>query len=81
MIVELSDAAIEGIGMTPELAKLEVAVGLYRDRKVSMGRASRIAGIPRPLFQLELGKRAVTVNYDVQDFEDDLMAIGKLTPP
>ena len=81
MIVELPDAALEGTGMTPELAKLEVAIGLYRDRKVSMGRAARIAGIPRPLFQRELGKRGVTVNYDVQDFEEDLLAIGKLTPP
>lgn len=81
MIVELPDAAIEGTGMTPELAKLEVAVGLYRDRKVSMGRAARIAGVPRPVFQRELGKRGVSVNYDVQDFEDDLVAIGKLTPP
>jgi predicted HTH domain antitoxin len=81
MIVELPDAAIEGTGMTPELAKLEVAVGLYRDRKVSMGRAAGIAGVPRPVFQRELGKRGVSVNYDVQDFEDDLVAIGKLTPP
>lgn len=81
MIVELPDAAIEGTGMTPELAKLEVAIGLYRDRKVSMGRAARIAGVPRPIFQRELGKRGVSVNYDVQDFEDDLVAIGKLTPP
>ena len=81
MIVELPDAALEGTGMTPELAKLEVAIGLYRDRKVSMGRAARIAGVPRPLFQRELGKRGVTVNYDVQDFEEDLLAIGKLTPP
>ena len=81
MIVDLPDAALEGTGMTPELAKLEVAIGLYRDRKVSMGRAARIAGIPRPLFQRELGKRGVTVNYDVQDFEEDLLAIGKLTPP
>jgi predicted HTH domain antitoxin len=81
MIVELPDAAIEGTGMTPELAKLEVAIGLYRDRKVSMGRAARIAGVPRPEFQRELGKRGVSVNYDVEDFEDDLVAIGKLTPP
>jgi predicted HTH domain antitoxin len=81
VIVELPDAAIEGTGMTPELAKLEVAIGLYRDRKVSMGRAARIAGVPRPIFQRELGKRGVSVNYDVQDFEDDLVAIGKLTPP
>ena len=64
--------------MTTELAKLEVVVALYRDRKISMGRAARIAGLPRPAFQLELGKRGVTVDYDVRDFEEDLVAIEKL---
>ena len=64
--------------MTPEIAKLEVAVALYRDRKISMGRAARIAGLQRPQFQVELGKRGVTVDYDVRDFEDDLVAIQKL---
>jgi predicted HTH domain antitoxin len=80
MKIDLPDAALEGTGMTPELAKLEVAVALYRDRKVSMGRAARLAGMPRPLFQRELGKRGVTVDYDVEDFEDDLRAIQKLFP-
>lgn len=64
--------------MTPEIAKLEVAVALYRDRKISMGRGARIAGMPRPQFQKELGKRGITVDYDVQDFEDDLVTIEKL---
>ena len=78
MKIELPDAALEGTGMTPEIAKLEVSVALYRDRKISMGRAARIAGMPRPQFQAELGKRGVTVDYDVRDFEDDLVAIEKL---
>lgn len=80
MQVELPDAALEGTGMTPELAKLEVAVALYRDRKVSMGRAARLAGMPRPQFQHELGKRDVTVDYDVEDFEQDLKTLEKLFP-
>lgn len=78
MKIELPDAALVGTDMTPELAKLEVAVALYRDRKVSMGRAARLAGLPRPLFQQELGKRGVTVDYNVEDFEDDLQAAQKL---
>jgi len=80
MKIDLPDAALEGTGMTPELAKLEVAVALYRDRKVSMGRAARLAGLPRPLFQRELGKRGVTVDYDVEDLEDDLRVLQKLFP-
>jgi predicted HTH domain antitoxin len=80
MQVELPDAALEGTGMTPELATLEVAVALYRDRKVSMGRAARLAGMPRPQFQHELGKRGVTVDYDVEEYERDLATIRKLLP-
>lgn len=80
MQVELPDSALEGTGMTPELATLEVAVALYRDRKVSMGRAARLAGMPRPQFQHELGKRGVTVDYDVEDFEQDLKTLEKVFP-
>ena len=80
MQVELPDAALKGTGMTPELAKLEVAVALYRDRKVSMGRVACLVGMPRPQFQYELGKRGVTVDYDVEDFEQDLRTLGKLFP-
>ena len=80
MKIELPDAALEGTGMTPELATLEVAVALYRDRKVSMGRAARLAGLPRPQFQQEVGKRGVTVDYGVEDYEQDLKSLRKLFP-
>lgn len=80
MQVELPDAVLEGTGMTPELAKLEVAVALYRDRKASMGRAARLAGMPRPLFQHELGKRGVTVDYEVEDFEQDIRTMSHIFP-
>ena len=81
MKVELPDAALEGTGMTPGLAKLEVAVALYRDRKVSMGQASRIASVPRVQFQHELGKRGVTVDYDVADLHADLENLKSLGFP
>lgn len=80
MQLELPDAALEGTGMTPELAKLEVAVALYRDRKVSMALAARLAGIPRPQFQHELGIRCVTVDYEIADLEQDIRTLSKLLP-
>jgi len=81
MQVDLPDTALEGTGMTPELARLEVAVALYRDRKVSMGRAARLAGLPRPLFQHELGKRGVTVDFDVEDLHADVETLKSLGFP
>ncbi len=81
MKIDLADAVLEGTGMTPELAKLEVAVALYRDRKVSMGRAARLVDMPRPLFQRELGKRGVTVDYEVDDLHADLESLKSLVFP
>jgi len=80
MKLEIPDEVLQGTGMTPSLALLEVVVALYRDRKVSMGRASRLAGMPRPQFQHELGKRGVTVDYEVEDFEQDLKTLAKFFP-
>ena len=78
MLVELPDSALEGTGITPEWAKLEVAVALYRDRKASMGRASQIAGLARLEFQRELGKRRVTIDYEVEDLHADLETLRDL---
>ena len=75
-----AETVLDGIGASIEPTNLEAAVELYRERKLSMGRAAKMVGLPRPVFQRELAKRGVTVDYDVADFEDDLRAIEKLLP-
>jgi hypothetical protein len=47
-IVELPDAEIRDTGLTVSLAKIEVALALYRDRKVSLGHGARIAQLVIP---------------------------------
>jgi len=76
--VELPDAALEGTGITPEWAKLELAVALYRDRRADMGRAAKIAGMSRLRFQHELGKRGVTIDFDVEDLHADIETLRSL---
>jgi len=41
-----------------------------------MGKASEFAGMNRILFQKELGKREVPVNYDEGELERDLETLG-----
>jgi predicted HTH domain antitoxin len=53
-------------------------VGLYVDRRVSLGRGAEIAGISKPEFLDALGERRIPVNYDVVDLEKDLQTIAKL---
>ena len=81
MQVEILDAAITGTGLTEDQVRIEVAVALYRDRKVSMGRAALLAGLARIPFQRELAKRGITVDYEVEDLHADLATLRSLGMP
>ena len=80
MVIEVPDKAAEGIGLSPELARLEMALGLFRDEKVTLEQAAKVSGLSIPLFMRELGKRQIPLHYDVQDFEQDLKTLRKLRP-
>ena len=78
MVIEVPDKAAEGIGLSPELARLEMALGLFRDEKASLEQAAKVSGLSLPLFMKELGKRQIPLHYDVQDFEQDLTVLEQV---
>jgi len=80
MVIEVPDKAAEEIGLSPELARLEMALGLFRDEKASLEQAAKVSGLSIPLFMKELGKRQIPLHYDVQDLEQDLKTLRKLRP-
>ncbi|MGF1655532.1 MAG: UPF0175 family protein [Verrucomicrobiales bacterium] len=79
MIVDLPDSEIEGTGLTSELAKVEISVALYRDRKLTLGRGASLAGLSTSAFLQEVGRRGVTINYDVEDLAHDLATLSELS--
>jgi len=80
MVIEVPDKAAKGIGLSPELARLEMALGLFRDEKATLEQAAKVSGLSIPLFMKELGKRQIPLHYDVQDLEQDLKTLRKLRP-
>lgn len=78
MTLTIEELELEAIQMTLEDLKLEIAILLYAKGKLSMGKASRIANMNRILFQKELGKRKVPMNYDEKELERDLETLGLL---
>ena len=72
MTIELPDQEVAGLRLTPALIRLELAVGLYAGRQISLGRAARIAGLPYASFMHEIGHRGLCVNYSVEDAEHDM---------
>lgn len=78
MSVVIPDDILQAAGMSEAELKLEIAIILYQQRKLSTGKARRLAGIHLIDFQRELASRGVCVNYDVEDFQADLKTLRKL---
>lgn len=78
MSVVIPDDILTAAGMSEAELKLEIAIMLYRQRKISAGKARRLAGMNLIEFQQELASRGICVNYDVEDFQADLKTLRKL---
>jgi len=59
-------------------AKLLIALELYREGKVSLGKAAEIAGLSVREFMYELRARRIPLNYDVGELEYDLEIVDEL---
>ena len=57
--------------MTEDELKLEIAIMLYKQEKISSGKARAWTGLQVIEFQHELAKRGLCINYDVEDFQAD----------
>ncbi len=75
MIIELPDAEVASLRLTSEQARVEVAVGLYAGRQVTVGRAARIAGLSHTAFMQELAKRGICLNYTIEDAQHDIATV------
>jgi predicted HTH domain antitoxin len=50
----------------------EIAIALFQQERISLSRASKIAGIEIITFQKLLADRGICVHYDIDDFEQDV---------
>ena len=75
MTIELPDKVIGSLHLTTEQARVELAVGLYAGRQVTLGRAAKIAGVPDTTFMHEIGRRGICINYTVEDAMQDVETV------
>ncbi len=78
MTIELPDQEIGNLRLTPEQVRLELAIGRYAGRQVSLARAAKIAGEDFTSFIHELGRRGLCLNYTVADVEHDMRMADEL---
>jgi predicted HTH domain antitoxin len=56
---------------TPEDLRLHLAIGMFLDHRVTLGKSAAIAGLSQSEFLRELGKRGIPIHYDEADAAAD----------
>lgn len=78
MLIEVQDEALHGLALTADQARLDFAIGLFTDRRITLGRAAEIARTTQLAFQQELGRRGIPIHYDVEDLRADVQTLAML---
>lgn len=76
MTIELPE--LDSLRLTPAQARVELAVGLYAGRRVTLGHGARIAGISHTQFMHEVGRRGLHIHYTAEDALQDMATVDKL---
>ena len=76
--IEIPREVIHIARMTPEELRVELAVYLFQQGKLSFGKAREVAEMTAWAFQQLLGTRGIPVHYDVEDYEQDLITLREL---
>jgi len=76
--IEIPREVIHAARMTPQELTQELAVHLFQQGRLSLGKAREMAGMTVWTFQQLLGSRGIPVHYDVKDYEQDLAALKEL---
>lgn len=75
MQIALPDELIQGLDLTPETARIDLAIGLYAERRITLGRAAKMAGMAQADFLRKLGELRIPMHYDLLELEEDLLVV------
>lgn len=78
MSVVIPDDILRATKMTEGELKLEIAIMLYKQQKISSGKVRAWIGLTVIEFQHQLAKRGLYINYDVEDFQSDIETLQSM---
>lgn len=71
MNLVIDNDIFDRLDLSAEELRIDMAIGLYVDRRVSLGQAANIAGISQTALRILLGQRGVCIPYEIEDYEHD----------
>jgi len=76
--LEISQDILDSARLTMDEAKAELAVYLYSQGRLSLGKARELTKLSLWEFRQLLASRQIAAHYDVDDLKDDLSSIQRL---
>lgn len=77
MILHLPDEIILPLNLSEDELRLELAIALYAAKKISFGKARKLANTDWYTFRQVLNERNIPAHYDLEDFEQDLETLSQ----
>ena len=79
MTISIPDEVMAQTKLSASDLKIELAAYLYEKRRLSIGKARKIAGLVGLIdFQQELAKRNIYLHLTIEDVDTDLRNLSKL---
>lgn len=73
--IELPDDIVQSAHLTEVELLREIAIVLFQQERITLGRASLLCGMDQIEFQKLLANRGISIHYDIEDYEADLKSI------
>ena len=73
----IPDDFLQAAGLTEKDCRIELAVHLYAERRLTIAQALRLCGLTRIEFETELGRHNISL-YSVEDLHDDVATLKEL---
>jgi predicted HTH domain antitoxin len=76
--LEIPQDILDSARLTLDEIKVEIAISLYTQGRLSIGKARELAGMSLWEFRQLLASRRISPHYNVDDFEEDLTTLREL---
>ncbi|MDJ0598847.1 MAG: UPF0175 family protein [Crocosphaera sp.] len=75
MSLTIPDEFLENAKISEGELKLEIAIILFQQEKITLGTASQFAEMNQLEFQRILGNRKIPIHYGIEDLHQDLQTL------
>ena len=76
--LEIPQGVLDAAQMNTQELRRELALTLYAQNRLSLGKARELAGLSLWEFRQWLGLRRIEAHYDVNDLQDDIETLREL---